>query len=159
MNFEQALEHVFRLEGGYVNDPSDAGGETKFGISKAAHPDVDIANLTKPQAASIYRAHYWTSAGCDYLPGILRLPVFAAAVHAGPKQAIVLLQRTLGVKEDGVLGPKTLRASNMVRSPELLEDLLEEYLSECCMYYATRKQVLIFGRGWFRRVIRVARAG
>ena len=45
--------------GGYTNDPVDAGGETKWGISKRANPDVDIKNLTKEEAIEIYARKYW----------------------------------------------------------------------------------------------------
>lgn len=52
---------VLKHEGGYVNDPADSGGETNYGISKRAYPDLDIANLTKAQAGSIYQRDYWTA--------------------------------------------------------------------------------------------------
>ena len=39
--FERAIDKTLAWEGGYVNDPKDPGGETKYGISKRAHPDVD----------------------------------------------------------------------------------------------------------------------
>ena len=48
--FEEIIEIVLEHEGGYVNDPDDAGGETKYGIAKRWYPDVDIKNLTKEQA-------------------------------------------------------------------------------------------------------------
>ena len=41
-HFERAIDKTLAWEGGYVNDPKDPGGETKYGISKRAHPDVDI---------------------------------------------------------------------------------------------------------------------
>jgi len=52
--FEVALNFVLKWEGGYVNDPRDSGGETKFGISKKAYPNLDIKNLTQQQAGEIY---------------------------------------------------------------------------------------------------------
>ena len=50
MSFEQAVAMVFKHEGGYVNDPKDPGGETRWGISKRAYPDVDILRLTEDEA-------------------------------------------------------------------------------------------------------------
>lgn len=55
-----AIDLVLKHEGGYVNDPHDPGGETNFGISKKAHPDLDISSLTRAQAGSIYQKDYWT---------------------------------------------------------------------------------------------------
>lgn len=57
--FDKLISFVLEEEGGYVNHPSDPGGETKFGISKRSYPNVDIKNLTKPQAIEIYRKDYW----------------------------------------------------------------------------------------------------
>ena len=57
--FEMAINFVLPQEGGYVNDPDDAGGETNFGISKRKYPSVDIKNLTDLDAVAIYRRDYW----------------------------------------------------------------------------------------------------
>ena len=57
--FERAIDKTLAWEGGYVNDPKDPGGETKYGISKRAHPDVDIKNLSREKACAIYKKHYW----------------------------------------------------------------------------------------------------
>ena len=48
--FDQVIDRVLAHEGGYVNDPDDPGGETKYGISKKAYPKIDIKNLTKEEA-------------------------------------------------------------------------------------------------------------
>ena len=44
---------------GYVNDPRDSGGETKFGVAKNANPNVNIAKLTLDEAKKIYKSRYW----------------------------------------------------------------------------------------------------
>ena len=71
MTFETAIAFVLNEEGGYSNDPRDPGGETNFGISKRAHPQVDIKNLTLEEAESIYRYEHtaWD------LPSTLRVPI------------------------------------------------------------------------------------
>ena len=48
--FDEIIEIVLEHEGGYVNDPHDRGGETKYGISKRAHNDVNIKTLTVENA-------------------------------------------------------------------------------------------------------------
>ena len=50
MSFETEVEKILQREGGYVNNPSDRGGETNFGISKRANPDIDVASLTREAA-------------------------------------------------------------------------------------------------------------
>ena len=52
--FKLAIPRVITNEGGYVNDPDDPGGETKYGISKRSYPALDIKNLTVEQATAIY---------------------------------------------------------------------------------------------------------
>lgn len=55
-----AIDLVLRHEGGLVNDPQDPGGVTNFGISKRSYPDLDIPNLSRAQAGSIYQRDFWT---------------------------------------------------------------------------------------------------
>lgn len=81
MSFERALEFVLQWEGGYVNDPHDAGGETNFGISKRYHPDLDIRNLTKEQVAEIYRKEYWLRVPCDTVSSPYDIVLFDSSVQ------------------------------------------------------------------------------
>lgn len=81
--FEKAVSRILEDEGGYVNDPADKGGETKFGISKKAFPDVDIKSLTRDSAKAIYREKYWDELGAQNLPPTLREVAFDAAVNQG----------------------------------------------------------------------------
>ena len=55
------IPKILFAEGGskYTNDPNDSGGETKYGISKKAFPNLDIKNLTEEQAISIYKKMYF----------------------------------------------------------------------------------------------------
>ncbi len=86
-NFRRALQFTLKWEGGYVNHPNDPGGETKWGIAKRYHPDLDIRNLTAEQAASIYANEYWDAAGCDEVPFPYCVAVFDAAVRCGVSRA------------------------------------------------------------------------
>ena len=72
-----------RKDGGYTNDPVDPGGETKWGISKRAYPDIDIKSLTKEEALLIYERDYWFKAGCDKMEKALAIAVFDSAVNCG----------------------------------------------------------------------------
>jgi len=106
--FAIAVDRVLASEGGYVNDPHDPGGETKYGISKRAYPTVNIATLTEDDARAIYHRDYWQPVRGDELPAPVALVLFDAAVNQGVKTAIRFLQSALKVAEDGVLGPQTL---------------------------------------------------
>lgn len=85
-DFRKALQFVLQWEGGYVFDPDDPGGETKWGISKRAHPDLDISLLTPEEAAQIYADEYWDALGCDSIEFPLNVAVFDSAVNIGPNR-------------------------------------------------------------------------
>jgi lysozyme family protein len=62
-SFDTAVSLVLAHEGGYTPGlPNDPGGETNFGISKRAYPDLAIRLITRADATSIYRTAYWTPA-------------------------------------------------------------------------------------------------
>lgn len=88
---DTARPWILEVEGGYVNDPQDPGGETKYGISKRSYPNLDIAALTQEQAGAIYLRDYWQAAGCDGLPQGLALIHFDAAVNCGVHRAMNFL--------------------------------------------------------------------
>jgi lysozyme family protein len=86
-DFRRALQFTLKWEGGYINDPADPGGETKYGIAKRSHPSLDIANLTPEQAATIYANEYWDACGCDSIPFPFCVAVFDTAVNCGVSKA------------------------------------------------------------------------
>lgn len=68
-------------------------GMSKFGINKSANPDVDVANLTRDQAANIYKTRYWDAIGADQLPDNMKMAAFDTAVNFGvPKAKDMLAQ-------------------------------------------------------------------
>lgn len=111
---------------GYVNDPKDRGGETKFGVSQKANPDVSIKDLDWAGAKSIYEKKYWLTGKCDLLPEKVAYAHFDACVHHGPTTAIVLLQRALGTNPDGVLGPRSIQALQQADETVLVTKMLNE---------------------------------
>jgi len=104
------MARLLPLEGGYVNDPQDAGGETKYGISKHAYPDVDIANLTIDQALAIYKRDFWDKIHGDELPLVIANQLLDFAVNAGLQTSIRKGQDALGVADDGHWGSVTQAA-------------------------------------------------
>jgi len=118
---EIALDEMFPNEGGYVNDPDDPGGETKFGISKRSYPNEDIAGLTVDRAAEIYERDYWRPFLGVVNPRI-KIELFDTAVNAGVGSAVRIAQRacnvlrngsrSVGLAVDGNLGPNTLAEIN-----------------------------------------------
>lgn len=147
--FDDAVAVILAHEGGYVDHPSDPGGETNFGISKRAYPDVDIKALTRDGAAAIYRRDYWARCRCDEMPYGVALCVFDAAVNSGRSRAAKWLQSALGtVDVDGKIGPKTLAAVAAADERTLVEGMIDERLR----FLRGLSTWQTFGRGWTRRV-------
>lgn len=151
-NFTKAVEIIFAIEKGYVNDPDDPGGETKYGITKRSYPGLDIKNLDKATAATIYLTDFWTPAKCDHYPWPLCLFVFDAAVNQGVDAAARLLQKAAGVAVDGIIGPQTLRAVERQNPYELGAMLL----ADRSLRYMGTRNFDKYGRGWLKRLAHVA---
>ena len=114
---------IIDREGGYVNDPDDPGGPTKYGVTLGTMVRLgmdlsgdgridarDVKRLTPEQATEIFVDHYFIRPGLDKLPEILQPSVFDMYVNAG-NNAIRVLQRLLNdmghrLAVDGILGPK-----------------------------------------------------
>lgn len=124
---EDIASEIVAREGGFVNDPDDPGGATKHGVTLATmrrigldvtrDGRVDIADvkaLTRAQAVAVFIEHYFRKPGLAELPAALQPSVFDMYVNAGTN-AVKILQRLVSrmgysIKDDGVIGPKTLDA-------------------------------------------------
>lgn len=124
--FEYAFAHTLGFEGGYVFDPLDAGGETKYGISKRQYPDEDIKNLTKERAKEIYWNDYWKKLQLERLNSVaLQMEMFDNAVNIGPQTSVKFLQGALyllgkTIAVDGKMGPETIETANRYGEKEVL---------------------------------------
>jgi lysozyme family protein len=152
--FEKALKIILLHEGGYVNDPDDPGGETNFGISKRAYPNVDIKNLTEQEAGRIYKKDYWEVAKCDQIENAqIAVHVFDMAVNAGVKRSVELLQRAVGTIVDGRIGPMTLKAVNgHPRQSELVWRYKYERVCHYARIAGKNTKLAKFLNGWISRV-------
>ena len=154
--FGQIVMRVLKAEGGYVNDPDDPGGETKFGISKRSFPNEDIKNLTRDRAVELYLKHYWTPSKAERLPDKLRHQYFDMVVNMGQSRATKILQQACNSKNgkgkqisvDGRIGPKTIAATKNLEV-ERLKGFRTFYYAELCV---KRNTLLKYYYGWYRRV-------
>ncbi|WP_420267002.1 glycoside hydrolase family 108 protein [Candidatus Magnetominusculus dajiuhuensis] len=92
-NFGKSIAFVLDAEGGYVNNPDDPGGETNYGISKRAYPNIDIKNLSVGEAKDIYHRDYWLPSGCDKLAWPMCLVQLDTAVNMGVGKANNIIRR------------------------------------------------------------------
>lgn len=143
-------------EGGYVNDPKDPGGPTMRGITQATLSGwlgrpasvAEVVAVTEELAHEIYRANYWVPAGCDNLPIGLDYCVFDFAINSGVSRAVKVMQRLVGVREDGIMGVQTLAAID--RSD--LSLLIDRYQDARLAFMKSLKIWGRFKNGWTKRV-------
>jgi lysozyme family protein len=167
--FAAAVAILLAHEGGFQKAPDDPGnwtggkiGEgalkgTKYGISAAQYPALDIEALSASDAAAIYRRDWWDRFGLDRLPEALAAKLLDAGVNIGMENAMRALQRALRacgkpVAEDGVLGAATLAAIAAPAPPEMLLAALREALAGHYRLIAARsKSQQRFLAGWLAR--------
>jgi len=155
--FRRAVEVVLKHEGGYVHDPRDPGGETKYGISKRSYPSLDIANLTREDAIAIYYRDWWQRYGYDRLQDYaVATKLLDMAVNMGPATAHRLLQGALvflgyPVAVDGIIGPQTIAAANKADPKRLLQVLRWRAAEHYYRIAVQRPQSRAFLIGWLRR--------
>ena len=159
MQFDAALEIILRWEGGFSNNPEDLGGATNFGVTLRTLAEWrgrtvtvdDVRALMVADVAPIYRTRYWDECRCAELPGGLDLVVFDCAVNQGPARAKRLLQRSLGVVDDGIIGPMTMAAIGRAEAAGLVDELV----ARRAVHYAALQTD--FHLGWFRRLTGIHR--
>lgn len=152
--YNEAFDRVMGHEGGYVNTPRDPGGETNWGISKRSYPNVDIANLTRDGAKAIYFTDFWIPCG-QFLDDGVQYQMFDAAVNHGMQTAIRMLQRAVGVADDGHWGPHSQSQYDSMEE----HDVIFRFLAERLEYMAKLLRFDTFGRGWSKRIAQNLRYG
>jgi lysozyme family protein len=155
--FLKAFDYLMYHEGGYVNDKKDAGGETKYGVSKRSYPHLDIKNLTRDQARQIYFCDFWMKCKCENVEDEnIATKFFDLAVHMGIPQAVKLVQRALRaagtqVIEDGIIGQVTLAAINKADPTDLLAALKSETAGYYRLLANANPSQQKFINGWLNR--------
>ena len=155
-NFDEIIEQVLEHEGGYVNDPKDLGGETKYGITKRFYPELNIKELTKEKAKQIYKQDYWDKNKVESLPQNLWHIYFDMCVNMGKRTAVKVLQRAANnkgrnIEVDGGLGPMTIGALKGVELDRVRAFRVKYYVD----LITARPEQEKFYLGWFRRATEV----
>lgn len=164
--FKASVNKVFDHEGGYVDHPNDAGGATNMGITMAVLrkwrgspiAKADVREMKREEAEAIYKSWYWDLVRGDELPWGVGHVAFDAAVNSGGSQSIKWLQRAVGVKDDGILGPRTMAALQTVDAGKLIDKALDLRLATMRTMRNRNTGALLwpsFGKGWTSRIARV----
>jgi lysozyme family protein len=155
VTFETVFDRLIGHEGGYVHNPNDPGGETKWGLSKRSYPHLDIRALTRDGARPIYRADFWDRIHADALAAGVAWQTMDFAVNSGIETAVRYLQRAVGVADDGHWGPVSAAAVAAMSASDVVLRLIAERLD-----FMTRlSNWPDAGKGWARRMAKNSRYG
>jgi lysozyme family protein len=153
MDFDLAFDRLMGHEGGYVNHPSDPGGETMFGVTKRVAQQHgyfgDMKALTRETAKRIAKQAYWDRAQCDQFDGAIGYQVLDAAFNHGVGNAVRFLQRAVDVADDGYFGQISLAAVKAMT----VTDVLSRFNAERLEFYTKLSTWGSFGKGWARRIV------
>lgn len=166
--FEDVVSDTIKWEtggdksGAYTDDPNDAGRATKWGISQAANPDINIKALTYKEAVNIYFNRYWNPL-YDLVPDpVLVFKLFDMGVLNGVRTAVKYLQKSIRkqghtIKVDGVFGVMTLTAVNLCYGEGAMEKLYENYVNRfkkrVLRIVTIKPWQLKYFNGWVSRIV------
>lgn len=164
-----SINHVLKVEGGYVDDPADPGGATKYGITQKTWDVFNVQRgadtshvrwISKCDAREVYESMYWEPLNLEQVHSDrIALCIFDQAVNQGliratkrAQEVVNFLTRGVNLKVDGLLGPKTIKGLNMTSK----SNFVPYYLQESRLYYvdlmAANPVLIKFRRGWLNRV-------
>ena len=184
------LPFILKWEGGFVNDPADAGGATNKGVTigtwrqvgydKDGDGDIDVQDLkllsNNDVRDRVLKPHYWNRWKADNIQSQKIANILVDWVWGSGKHGIVIPQRLLGVKDDGIVGEKTLSAVNFADPDQLFDaiykarvDFLNEITQSSIAKYekkigrkATKSELMKytnkrFLKGWLNRLADIKR--
>lgn len=159
-NFEQAYRWVLQHEGGVSAHRLDPGGLTNKGITQRTYDAFragvgaskqSVRAIGDDEVARIYREQYAKPIWFDRLPSGVDYALFDFAVNSGVSRAVKMIQGTVGVRQDGIMGNQTLAAIRAYGATSLILALCDARLA----FVRRLKTWPTFGRGWQKRIDQV----
>lgn len=166
-DINQFIPFIFKWEGGFVNDPLDAGGATNMGVTLKTWQrvgddknndgliDEDDLKLIFQQdlIESVLRPHYWDRWQADKIRNQSIAHILVDWLWTSGTAAIKIPQRILNVDSDGIVGERTLAAvNNHPSQQDLFEQIKSErkaYVEKICVERPANKR---FKKGWLNRL-------
>lgn len=143
--------------GGYTNDPSDSGGETKWGISKRAHPELNIKALTFGEALKIYERQYYDIDYDAIQSDRIAFKLWDMGVVMGKSTSVKLIQKAVKdcgklIRVDGNCGPITVAAINSIDENLLYTKFIDRLEKRFKWIALTKPKNKKYLRGWLNRL-------
>ena len=167
-DIKKLIPFILKWEGGFVNHPNDPGGATNMGVTiavwkaqgydKDGDRDIDVADLklmSKDDVAMIMKKNYWNRWLADNIKSQSVANTLVDWVWASGKWGIVIPQRLLGLKEDGIVGYITLEALNETIAKDEKKFLAQLYKARYQYIDDIIKRnpkLAVFKKGWLNRM-------
>lgn len=149
---------------GITNDPADRGGATMVGVTIGTYRDYSkrrqlptpsvssLSKLSYTEWLDILKTMFWDRWQADHIAGQKVAEMLVDWVWTSGSYGITIPQKLLGVKADGIVGPKTLHAVNSRNPTELFESLKRERIAYTNRICQSRPANTKFRSGWLRRI-------
>lgn len=154
-NFPPCLAVTLTHEGGWADHPKDPGGATMKGVTLATYrrykpkaTKEDLRRISDAELKTIYRDGYWRPLNGELLPHGVDLATFDFGVNSGPSRAAKYLQAVVGAKQDGQIGPETLKKVVVEDGKRVIQKLCAKRMT----FLSGLSTFTTFGKGWTRRV-------
>lgn len=163
-DINKLIPFIFKWEGGWSNHKNDKGGATNMGVTIATWKRhgydknrdgvidaKDLKLITREDAVRILRI-YWNKWKADQINNQSIANILVDWVWGSGANGIKIPQRILGVKQDGIVGPKTIEAVNKYEQKTLFDKIhkaREQYFRDICRRDSTQ---YVFLNGWLNRL-------
>lgn len=153
--FDRTMGHEGKLSLDPNDDGNWTGGEvgkgelrgSMYGISAAAYPHLDIARITREQAKAITYEDYYAPLGIERFCDAMKFQMLDAAYNHGMYNAVRMFQRAVKVKDDGIIGPKTLAAAKAMSE----SDKVYRFMAARIRFWVSCRTFDKHGKGWMNR--------
>lgn len=114
--FKEILANTLSYEGGFTVDHA---GATNKGVTQTTYdayrtsqkkPKQAVKDISDDEVENIYRTDFFEKQKYDKMPHSIAGLMFDFGVNSGPARANKILQKIVGAKPDGAIGPNTLFA-------------------------------------------------
>lgn len=163
---QELAPFILQWEGGFVHDPDDHGGATNMGVTlptwravgydKDGDGDIDVDDLQlltiSEVTDKVLKPHYWDRWRADQIKSQRLANILVDWVWCSGKWGIVIPQRLLFLKDDGIVGPMTLNAVNSIEPNHFISmvyDARKEFLKKIVKNNPSQEK---FYRGWINRL-------